>query len=52
MTKVSEAADPVRIETLRREGLPEECRIDTEARYVVEFRIDGVRPLVGNGQKT
>jgi hypothetical protein len=49
LTKVAEDTDPQKIQTLRRRPLPAECGVEGEARYLVHFRIDRVRPLVGDG---
>jgi hypothetical protein len=49
MTKVAEETDPQKIQGLRRRPLPAECGVESEPRYLVHFRIDRVRPLVGDG---
>ena len=49
LTKVAEETDPQKIQALRRRPLPAECGVESEARYLVHFRIDRVRPLVGDG---
>ena len=51
MTKVAEETDPQKIQALRRRPLPTECGVEAESRYLVHFRIDQVRPLVGDGQE-
>jgi hypothetical protein len=48
LTKVSETADPSAIEAVRRRPLPPECAASCETRFLVHFRIDRVRPLVGD----
>ena len=50
LSKVSETADPDSIESLRRRKVPPECSAgECEPRYLVTFRIERVRPLVGDG---
>ena len=49
LTKVAEETDPQKIQALRRRPLPAECGVESEARYLVHFKIDRVRPLVGEG---
>jgi hypothetical protein len=49
LTKVAEETDPEKIQSLRRRPLPAECGIECESRYLVHFRVDRVRPLVGDG---
>ena len=48
LTKVAEDTDPQKIQALRRRPLPAECGVEGESRYLVHFRIDRVRPLVGD----
>ena len=48
LTKTAEETDPARIEAIRRRPLPAECAGEGEPRYLVQFRIDRVRPLVGD----
>jgi hypothetical protein len=48
LTKTGEETDPERIEAIRRRPLPEGCGAETQRRYLVSFRIDRVRPLVGD----
>ena len=48
LTKLSEETDPARIQALRRRPLPAECGFEGESRYLVQFRVDRVRPLVGD----
>ena len=48
LTKLSEETNPEKIEALRRRPLPVECGYERELRYLVHFRIDRVRPLVGD----
>ena len=47
LTKVGEEADPEKIKALRRRGSPLACTEDDEPRFLVTFRIDRIRPLVG-----
>jgi hypothetical protein len=46
LTKIGQEDDAEKIESLRRRNLPDECD-EGETRYLVHFRIDGVRPLIG-----
>ena len=48
LTKIGEETDPERIQAIRRRPLPTECDVEAESRYHVHFRIDRVRPLVGD----
>ena len=50
LTKVAEHTDPKAIEALRRRPLPAECGVEA-SRYLVHFRVDHVRPLVGDGSE-
>ena len=56
LTQTAEKTDLQHIQALRRRPLPAECGYETEARFLVHFRIDRVRPLVGDeedaGRKT
>ncbi|NLE37755.1 MAG: pyridoxamine 5'-phosphate oxidase family protein [Pirellulaceae bacterium] len=48
LVKVREETDRDKIDALRRRALPPECECDdSENRYLVHFRVEGVRPLVG-----
>jgi hypothetical protein len=47
LTKIREETDPERIQAVRRRALPAECEAG-EARFLVHFRIEGVRPLIGS----
>jgi hypothetical protein len=48
LTKVGEESDPEKIRALRRRPLPKECEPDAgDPRFLVTFRVDRVRPLVG-----
>jgi len=49
LTKVKEETDPQRIAALRRRTTPAGCHpSEGEQRFLVHFRLDRVRPLVGN----
>ena len=50
LTKIAEETDPQKIQDLRRRPLPAECGVEDEPRYLVQFRIDRVRPLIGDGE--
>ena len=47
LTKVKEETDKAKIESVRRRHLPHECD-DGRTRFLVTFRVDAVRPLVGD----
>ena len=49
LTKIAEETDPQKIQALRRRPLPAECGVESELRFLVHFRVDRVRPLVGDG---
>jgi hypothetical protein len=48
LTKIAEETDDQKIQAIRRRPLPVECGFESESRYLVHFRIDRVRPLVGD----
>ena len=48
LTLVREETDPQAIQALRRRPLPAECGVEHESRFLVHFRVDRVRPLVGD----
>ena len=48
LTKTGEETDPEKIQAVRRRPLPEGCDGGSQRRYLVSFRIDRVRPLVGD----
>lgn len=51
LTKLSEETDPEKLRSLRRRRLPAGCpRGESQLRFLVTFRIDRVRPLVGDEQ--
>jgi hypothetical protein len=47
LTKVKEESDQERIKTLRRRGSPDRCD-EGKMRFLVYFRVDRVRPLIGD----
>jgi len=51
LTKVGEETDAEKIEAIRRRPLPAECGAKGETKYLVSFRIDNVRPLVGDSRE-
>jgi hypothetical protein len=46
LVKVEEETDADKIQAVRRRNLPCECE-DGKTRFLVHFRVDGVRPLIG-----
>ncbi|MCE5328065.1 MAG: pyridoxamine 5'-phosphate oxidase family protein [Planctomycetaceae bacterium] len=48
LTKIAEETDPQKIQALRRRPLPAECGVESQSRFLVHFRVDHVRPLVGD----
>ena len=48
LTRIGEETDPEKIKAIRRNPLPAECAAGGKNRYLVHFRIDRVRPLVGD----
>ena len=51
LTKTREETDQEKIRSLRRRNLPSECdEEETVKRFLVYFRVDGIRPLIGDGQ--
>jgi len=50
LTRLREVTDREAIDALRRRDLPSVCLPDDgESRYLVYFRVDSIRPLVGAG---
>ncbi len=47
LTKIKEETDPEKIQAVRRRNLPAGCE-EGEGRFLVHFRIEGVRPLIGS----
>ena len=51
LTKTREETDQDKIQSIRRRDLPpERDEGDTKKRFLVHFRIDGIRPLIGAGE--
>ena len=51
LTKTREETDPDKIRSVRRPNLPPECdEGETKKKFLVHFRIDGIRPLIGTGE--
>jgi hypothetical protein len=48
LTKAREETDQEKIQALRRRNLPDQCD-EGKTRFLVYFRVDGVRPLIGTG---
>ena len=48
LTKLMEETDPEKIRSIRRRKLPPECEEGApKKQFLVHFRVDGVRPLIG-----
>jgi len=51
LTKTREEADADAIQSIRRRNLPPECdEGGTKKKFLVHFRVDGIRPLIGSGE--
>ncbi|MHC4398905.1 MAG: pyridoxamine 5'-phosphate oxidase family protein [Planctomycetota bacterium] len=51
LTKTREEVDPEKIQAIKRRKLPPECEEgETKKRFLVHFRVDGIRPLIGTGE--
>ena len=51
LTKIGEDTDQEKIRSMRRRNLPPECdEGESKKKYLVHFRVDGVRPLIGTGE--
>ncbi len=51
LTRIREETDPERILAVRRPDLPPQCdATEVQRKYLVHFRVDGTRPLVGTEQ--
>jgi hypothetical protein len=48
LTKVREETDQGIIQAIWRRSLPDQCE-EAKTRFLVYFRVDGVRPLIGTG---
>ena len=47
LAKTREETDPDKIQSIRRRNLPSDCdEEDAKKRFLVHFRIDGIRPLI------
>jgi predicted pyridoxine 5'-phosphate oxidase superfamily flavin-nucleotide-binding protein len=46
LTKIGQEDDAEKIKSLRRRNLPKDCE-EAKTQYLVHFRIDSVRPLIG-----
>jgi hypothetical protein len=51
LTRIKEETDPEKIQSISRRGLPADCE-NIKPRYLVYFRIDAVRPLIGIGSES
>ena len=50
LTKTREETDIEKIQSIRRRNLPPDCdEGDTKKKFLVYFRVDGIRPLIGTG---
>ena len=51
LTKTREETDPDEIQSVRRRDLPPDCdKGGTKKKFLVHFRVDGIRPLIGSGE--
>ncbi|MBN2477641.1 MAG: pyridoxamine 5'-phosphate oxidase family protein [Pirellulales bacterium] len=51
LTKTREETDQDKIQSIRQRDLPPECEEeDAQKRFLVHFRVDGIRPLIGPGE--
>jgi hypothetical protein len=51
LTRTQEETDQAKIQSIRRRNLPPECdEGETQKRFLVHFRVDGIRPLIGTGE--
>jgi len=51
LTRTREETDQDKIRSIRRRNLPPDCdEEDTQLRFLVHFRVDGIRPLLGAGE--
>ena len=51
LTKIGEDTDQERIRSMRRRNLPPECdEGESKKKFLVHFRVDGIRPLIGTGE--
>ena len=50
LTRTREEMDLEKIQSIRRRNLPPDCdEGDTQKKFLVYFRVDGIRPLIGTG---
>ena len=50
LTRTREETDMEKIQSIRRRNLPPDCdEGDTKKKFLVYFRVDGIRPLIGTG---
>lgn len=47
LTRIGEETDPEKIKAARRRSIPRLSEEEGKTKYLVHFRIDGVRPLIG-----
>jgi hypothetical protein len=51
LTKIGEDMDQEKIRSMRRRNLPPECdEGESKKQFLVHFRVDGIRPLIGTGE--
>ena len=51
LTKTTEETNPNRIDSIRRRNLPSYCdEGDKTNEFLVHFRVEGIRPLIGTGK--
>ena len=51
LTKISEETDPEKIRSIRRRNVPPECETgESKKQFLVHFKVEGVRPLIGAGK--
>ena len=51
LTRIREETDRDKIRAIRRRDVPPECDMDDDKKqFLVHFRVDGVRPLIGDGK--
>jgi hypothetical protein len=47
LTMIREETDPNKISAIRRRTVPKISKEEGKTKYLVHFRIDGIRPLIG-----
>ena len=51
LSKTREETDQDKIQSVRRRDLPPDCdKGGTKKKFLVHFRVDGIRPLIGSGE--